>query len=572
VNPPSLLGRFSLGAGGPDTVAIGDGLSLNSGTLSASALNLQSLPTQTNLSQSDQFIIDSAGALQFAAVGQVRELFTAGANVTIDSNGVISASAGASISIPALTELSSVSTLSSGDLIPVSQNSRDYTITYANLLNGVTIDMAQTAGAASDGDTFWVAQSSNVMLRQTLSSLWPWVSQKLPTWHLPVIELTANTTLDGVVHNNAVVVCSSSILISAVAANLNSGFRCELINASSGLVTFSGSVLTSNGSTSLSPYQCGTIYCVTYSVGSMVFVSISASGLATTSPGQAIDLATNSLTSNGLSISWSAPTSGGNVAVYTVQYRLSGTTTWLVAGQTNGALIFTLGGLQASTSYDLAVSGENNIGAGPLSSILTVTTPAAMALPGQPTGVNATNITSNSMTCSWTAPTVGGTGLIYEVQYSISGQTTWNAAASNLSVTTIGISNLLPGTAYDLQVIASNSSGSGLPSTTITAQTVQVAGSVTGITWALAPTGSYAHGVGAIGLNAHVNPESAAIQFGFSPSSSSPPTAWSMGVHVNSDLWGQYLTTPATAGTWYAWAEGSDGSCPTVYATSFTVT
>jgi len=243
-----------------------------------------------------------------------------------------------------------------------------------------------------------------------------------------------------------------------------------------------------------------------------------------------------------------------------------------VAGQTNGAVTFTVGGLQAATAYDLAVSAENNIGTGPLSSILTVTTPAATVLPGPPTGVIAANITSNSMTCSWTAPTVGGTGVVYEVQYTISGQTTWNTAASNISATTIGLSNLLPGTTYDLQVIASNTSGSGSPSTTITAQTVQVAGSVTAITWALAPTGSYAHGEGAIGVNAHVNPETATIQFGFSTSSTSPPTSWLTGVHVNSDLWGQYLATPATTGTWYAWAEGSDGSCPTVYATSFTVT
>jgi len=35
VQPPSLLGRFSVGPGGPDEIAIGSGLMLNSGTLSA---------------------------------------------------------------------------------------------------------------------------------------------------------------------------------------------------------------------------------------------------------------------------------------------------------------------------------------------------------------------------------------------------------------------------------------------------------------------------------------------------------------------------------------------------------
>jgi hypothetical protein len=51
-----------------------------------------------------------------------------------------------------------------------------------------------------------------------------------------------------------------------------------------------------------------------------------------------------------------------------------------------------------------------------------------------------------------------------------------------------------------------------------------------------------------------------------------PGSAKSNYVHVNTDLWGQYLATPAIAGTWYAWAEGSDASSPTVYAISFTVT
>jgi len=50
-----------------------------------------------------------------------------------------------------------------------------------------------------------------------------------------------------------------------------------------------------------------------------------------------------------------------------------------------------------------------------------------------------------------------------------------------------------------------------------------------------------------------------------------PGSAKSTYVYVNTDLWGQYVPTPATAGTWYAWAEGSDGSASTVYPTPFSV-
>jgi hypothetical protein len=50
-----------------------------------------------------------------------------------------------------------------------------------------------------------------------------------------------------------------------------------------------------------------------------------------------------------------------------------------------------------------------------------------------------------------------------------------------------------------------------------------------------------------------------------------PGSAKSTYTSVNSDLWGQYVPTPATAGSWYVWVEGSDGSCPTVSSTPFTV-
>ena len=51
-----------------------------------------------------------------------------------------------------------------------------------------------------------------------------------------------------------------------------------------------------------------------------------------------------------------------------------------------------------------------------------------------------------------------------------------------------------------------------------------------------------------------------------------PGSAKSTLAHVNTDLWGSYVSTPVTVGTWYAWVEGTDSSDPTVYPTPFTVT
>src|SRR5271166_2316362 len=50
-----------------------------------------------------------------------------------------------------------------------------------------------------------------------------------------------------------------------------------------------------------------------------------------------------------------------------------------------------------------------------------------------------------------------------------------------------------------------------------------------------------------------------------------PGSAKSTYASVNTDLWGAYVNTPAAPGTWYAWIEGTNGSLPTAYPSSFTV-
>ncbi len=572
VGPPSLLGRFSIGPGGPDAIAIGDGLSLNNGTLSSSSFNFGSLPLQTSLSPGDQILVTNAGTSLLVGINEIRELFTAGSNISIDPTGVISTSGFGAGGSNSLTALSTITAIASGDLVGVSQGGQDHTIAYASLLDGLTIDMAPSAAAASDSDMFWVAQSSNTMVSQTFSAIWPWLSGKLPSWRRSVIELNANTTLMSATHNNAILVCSSPITISAPTANLGSGFCCEMINASGGSVTLPSNVLTSNGLSSLAPYQCASIQCVTWSGGTTVFASISAGSTATSIPGQPSGLETSSVTSGSVTVSWSAPTSGGAASVYSVQYRVTGTATFLAASQTNGSQTQIVGGLQASTSYDFAVIASNNVGNGPISSAVTAVTLAGAILPGAPSGVTVTNIVATGLTCSWSAPSYSGSGMVYTVQYRVTGQSSWITAASNLTVTTANLTGLIASTSYDIQVTASVVSGSGPPSTVVTARTAAGGGSVTSITWSLAPIGCFVHGSGSIGINAHVNPGTAAIQFGFSTSLASPPTSWTVAVNVNSDLWGQYVSTPASAGSWYGWAEGTDGSCPTVYPTPFTVT
>src|ERR1700722_17795008 len=71
IGPPSLLGRYSIGPGGPDTIAVGDGLTLNNGTLTSNGLDVDLLPLQTALTSGDQIIVNSGGVSQLLEVNQL---------------------------------------------------------------------------------------------------------------------------------------------------------------------------------------------------------------------------------------------------------------------------------------------------------------------------------------------------------------------------------------------------------------------------------------------------------------------------------------------------------------------
>ncbi len=415
-----LLGRISLGPGGPEPVAIGTGLLLNNGTLAVSAANVSAF---------------------------------------------------------SVTSLSPVATITADDLVAISQNGTDHAISYANLLDGLTIDLAQPATVAADTDTFWVAQGSNTMLRQSFAGLWSWLISKLPSYKQQVVEITADTLLDGTVHNGRLLICSQPVTLNPAPLNMGSGFSCDVLNLSSGNVAFGAGIVTSSGTASLPSGQAATVRVATYSRGTIVFASLSGS-----------------------------------------------------------------------------TSGE-----------------ASLIAPGQVSGLTASNQTASSISLGWSGPGSGGPVSSYTVQYRLTGTTAWSTFATGVTATTAMVTGLAAGSAYDFQVFALNGAGAGPASAVISASTAAPADTVISVTWNMVPSGSYAHGAGSIGVNAHIDPATAAVQFGFSTSDTVPPSEWVPATHVNTDLWGSYVSTPASPGTWYVWAQGMDGSKPTVYPTPFTV-
>ena len=309
----TLLGRISLGTGGPETITVGTGLLLNGGTLAASAFNPSGLPQRTTLSLSDNAMLNSNGKLAQLPLSSLRGLFSAGANISIDATGTISSTVSTvgTSNTYSITSLVPVASIASGDLIGISQGGADHAITYTNLLDGLTIDLAQPAVPASDTDTLWVAQGSSTMLRQTFAAIWSWLTSKQPTYKLPVVEITANTNLDGTIHNGRILICSQPITLTPVPLNMGSGFYCDIINLSSGNVTLGSGVITSSGTQTLPTGQAADLRAFSYTGGNAVFAAVAGGGAAAISPGQVTGLAVGVTTPSSVALTWQAPGTGG---------------------------------------------------------------------------------------------------------------------------------------------------------------------------------------------------------------------------------------------------------------------
>ena len=322
---------------------------------------MRHFPSASSLYVASDLVISNQGSPMLMQASLLRGLFSAGQNVAIDPNGVISTAAEATVtgtvaSGSSIGELQVVTALAAQDLVAVSHAGSDYAIAYSNFLDGITIDQAPAAGPAGNSDTIWVAQGSNVMASQTFSAIWVWLANNLPTYKAPVVEITTNTNLDTTVHNGRILVCSQPVTLTPLTTNMGSGFQCTVINASTGNVMLGSGFVSSNGSLVLTPWQSATLCCVTYSAGTIAFAAMPTATPRTAVPGQVNGLSTSGTTATTITVSWQPPSSGGAVASYVVQYRLTGTTPWSSSASVVSATTYELTALQPATSYDITVS------------------------------------------------------------------------------------------------------------------------------------------------------------------------------------------------------------------------
>lgn len=480
--------------------------------------------------------------------------------------------------------LNVVNLIGSSDLVPIGQSGSTVAIPYASFLNAETIDQLDPAANASDADTLLVAQGGNVLLRQSLGAVWTLIAAHLPGYHRPVLELTANTTLDGSTHNNALLVCSKPITLSP-SGTMGSGFACDVVNVSGSDVTLGAGFVTSNAGTVLPTGEHARIFRVQYSGGAVNFAVLSAGsgGSAPALPGQVTGLSSAGTTESSVSLSWTASGSGGQVTSYAINYRQTGASSWTAAPGSPGSAsltTFTVTGLAASTGYDFQVIPQNSAGSGTAATLTGISTASAPAAPGPPT-LSAGSPTNSTIPLSWTAPTSGGAVSTYTVFYRVSGAGSWNTATASLGFGTLTytITGLTASTTYDVYVAAVNLNGATASNIATVPTTAAGAGylltpgfqPVAGATWPAGTTniGCNVNDNSASGDGSHTAPNS--LSFGWSTSNTTAPTtnltgaAWQF-ANGGHNYWAAYPAAPSVPGTYYLWAIAYD-SGSTIVAT-----
>ncbi len=110
---PSILGRASLGPGGPEALAPGLGLAVQNDSLLANGADHAAFVQESAFVAGDEAIINSSGTPKRLPLPALRALFSGGANVSIDTNGVIAASTDASVSTSLTTLMQTISSAES---------------------------------------------------------------------------------------------------------------------------------------------------------------------------------------------------------------------------------------------------------------------------------------------------------------------------------------------------------------------------------------------------------------------------------------------------------------------------
>ena len=181
-------------------------------------------------------------------------------------------------------------------------------------------------------------------------------------------------------------------------------------------------------------------------------------------------------------LAWTAPTFTGGAPLtdYLIEVSTDGGTTWRTfAHPPSTATGITVTGLANGVSHVFRVSGITEYGAGTPSTVSIVVVP--MTFPDAPTALTA-RVGNTLATLAWVDGFNGGSTVVnHVVQYRVVGSGTWQTFAplSPITGTTVQVTGLTNGTAYEFQVASTNAVGDSAFSS--------VAGPITPVAPASAP-------------------------------------------------------------------------------------
>ena len=91
ISSPTLLGRASLGPGSPEALAIGVGLGLQGAAVVATGSDHSAFPQESSFAVTDEVIVNAAGAPRRLPILALRNLLSAGQNISISTTGTVGA-------------------------------------------------------------------------------------------------------------------------------------------------------------------------------------------------------------------------------------------------------------------------------------------------------------------------------------------------------------------------------------------------------------------------------------------------------------------------------------------------
>ena len=178
--------------------------------------------------------------------------------------------------------------------------------------------------------------------------------------------------------------------------------------------------------------------------------------LPLTAPGALASL-TLTAARTSMALAWGAPTTGGAVVDYDVQYFPPGGSWTDASGSPTSGTSLTISGLTAGTNYSFRVRAANTAGNGPWTTMADSTLEPLPAAPGPPRNVAAV-AARGSLEVSWDDPSTGGAVVTFSLRYRAGVSGAWTEI-TGITTNARTITGLTGGTSYQVAIQAVNTGG-----------------------------------------------------------------------------------------------------------------